>query len=37
VKTTIKIAIAILVIAAAVIMVHHLPNLEVLMRKIHGG
>jgi hypothetical protein len=35
-KTAIKILVVILLAAAAIAVIHHLPNLESLMRKIHG-
>jgi hypothetical protein len=37
VNKAIKIVIVILVAASLLILVHHLPTFEGLMRKIHGG
>ena len=34
---TIKITIAILVAASLLVLAHYLPNLDSVMRKIHGG
>jgi hypothetical protein len=35
--STIKIVVLVLVVAAAIVLAHHLPGFEGLMRKIHGG
>jgi hypothetical protein len=35
-KITIKILVIILLAAAAVAVIHHLPNFQSLMREIHG-
>jgi hypothetical protein len=37
VNKAIKILAFALLVAAAVVVIHHLPNFEGVMRKIHGG
>lgn len=34
---TVRIAVVLLVVVAAIVAIAHLPTLESLMRKIHGG